>query len=231
MRRVVTRSEEGLAHRQPGRPRDPEVDRAITSAVLDLLGEVGYSALTIESVAQKAGVGKTAIYRRYENKGAMVVAAIGELTGPLAVPDTGDAQADATRLLTTVWLRLVAGSGVTLLGTFMVEANRHPELFDEFRRCVIEPRRRPLREILERGQSVGRVRTDIDIEVMVDLLIGPLLARLVTGGRADHEAVKARIDALWPALSPGGTSMRTGGLRNSDQRAVSGHTPAGDKGR
>src|SRR5665811_1395159 len=96
----------------------------------------GYSALTIEGVAQKAGVGKTAIYRRYENKGAMVVAAIGELTGPFPVPDTGDARVDATQLLTMVWLRLVAGPGVTLLGTFMVEANRHPELFDEFRVTV-----------------------------------------------------------------------------------------------
>ncbi|HZK48126.1 MAG TPA: hypothetical protein VFD74_00815, partial [Thermoleophilia bacterium] len=60
--------------------------------------------------------------------------------------------------------------------------------------------------ILERGQSVGRVRTDIDIEVMIDLLIGPLLARLVTGGRADQEAVTARINALWPALSPSSES-------------------------
>ena len=202
MHRVVTRSEGAPEHPQTGRPRDPEVDRAITSAALELLGEVGYSALTIEGVAQKAGVGKTAIYRRFENKSAMVVAAIGELTGPLAVPNTGDAHADAIQFLVTVWLRLVAGSGVTLLGTFMVEANRRPELFDEFRRCVIEPRRRPLREILERGQSVGSVRTDIDIEVMIDLLLGPLLARLVTGGQTDPEAVKVRINALWPVLSP-----------------------------
>lgn len=203
MRRVVTRPEEAAEHQQTGRPRDPEVDRAIMSTVLELLGEVGYSALTIEGVAQKAGVGKTAIYRRFENKSAMVVAAIGGLTGPLPVPNTGDAQADAIQFLTTVWLRLVAGPGVTLLGTFMVEANRRPELFDEFRRCVIEPRRRPLREILERGQSVGSVRKDIDIEVMIDLLLGPLLARLVMGGQADKEAVEVRINALWPVLSSG----------------------------
>ncbi|MHB9150565.1 MAG: TetR/AcrR family transcriptional regulator [Thermoleophilia bacterium] len=187
-----------------GRPRDPNVTQAITASVLELLGEVGYSALTIEGVAQRAGVGKTTIYRRFESKNALVAAAIGSLTGTIVAPDTGDTRTDVIELLSTVWLRLVDGPGLTLMGTFMVEANRNPKLFDEFRRQVIEPRRRPLREALERGQAACQLRADLDIEVALDLLVGPLLAALVTGGRPDEGTVRARVDAVWPALAAAG---------------------------
>lgn len=183
-----------------GRPRDPSADRAIMSATLQMLGEVGYSALSIEGVASRAGVGKTTIYRRYPSKSAMVVAAVGSLTDIPRSPDTGDTRRDILELLTTVWLRLVRGPGLTLLGTFMVEANRNRELFDEFRRSVIEPRREPIRATLERGQATGQVRRDVDLEVATDLLVGPLLAAMVTGGRADEATVVARIDAVWLSL-------------------------------
>jgi len=171
-------------------------------ATLLLLGEVGYSALSIEAVAAKAGVGKTAIYRRYAGKSALVAAAVGSLTDTLSTPDTGNARRDATELLSSVWLRLVRGPGLTLLGSFIVEANRDRGLFDEFRRSVIEPRREPLRVLLKRGQARGQVRADVDLEVAVDLLIGPLLAALVSGGRADKETVVARVTAVWIALEP-----------------------------
>lgn len=190
------------AEAPPGRPRDPRVDGAIMQATLLLLGEVGYSALSIEAVAAKAGVGKTAIYRRYAGKSALVAAAVGSLTDTLSTPDTGNARRDATELLSSVWLRLVRGPGLTLLGSFIVEANRDRGLFDEFRRSVIEPRREPLRVLLKRGQARGQVRADVDLEVAVDLLIGPLLAALVSGGRADKETVVARVTAVWIALEP-----------------------------
>ncbi|HSS10967.1 MAG TPA: helix-turn-helix domain-containing protein, partial [Acidimicrobiales bacterium] len=61
-----------------GRPRDPHVDKAILSAALDLLIEDGFPRLSIEGVAARAGVGKAAIYRRWDSKTSLVVDAINE---------------------------------------------------------------------------------------------------------------------------------------------------------
>ena len=60
----------------PGRPRDPEADRAIHQATIELLGEEGYEGLSIEAVAARAGVGKTTLYRRWPSKEPLVVDAI-----------------------------------------------------------------------------------------------------------------------------------------------------------
>src|SRR5215468_364049 len=70
----------------PGRPRSARADEAIIEAVLDLLAEgSSLEALSIEAVAARAGVGKATIYRRWPNKEALVIDAIGELKGALPV--------------------------------------------------------------------------------------------------------------------------------------------------
>ncbi|HEU4429507.1 MAG TPA: helix-turn-helix domain-containing protein, partial [Myxococcota bacterium] len=86
-----------------GRPRSGEAHRAILDATLELLQEVGFSALTMEGVASRAGVGKATIYRRWTSKLPLVVEAFGQLpafedvdTGTLA----GDLKAMLTRYLT-----------------------------------------------------------------------------------------------------------------------------------
>ena len=62
---------------KPGRPRDPETDRAILQATLKLLTDQGYAGMSVERVASEAGVGKTTIYRRYSSKEELVAAALG----------------------------------------------------------------------------------------------------------------------------------------------------------
>ncbi len=73
-----------------GRPRDPSREEAIRAALLRLLGEVGYGGLTMDALAQEAGVGKATIYRRWRTKQDLVVDSISDLTSVLnAPPDTG----------------------------------------------------------------------------------------------------------------------------------------------
>ena len=73
---------EEAAAKGPGRPRDPEADRAILEATIEILGEEGYEGLSIEGVAARAGVGKTTIYRRWTSKAELVVAAIQRYKSP-----------------------------------------------------------------------------------------------------------------------------------------------------
>ena len=85
---------EGAPARGRGRPRSEEAHRAIVEATLTLLDEGGYTALTIEAVAERAGVGKTTIYRRWPSKLELVVEAVGELRPPGPPDDTGSLAGD-----------------------------------------------------------------------------------------------------------------------------------------
>src|SRR5579859_7686549 len=83
-----------VAGRRPGRPRSALAERAILEATLELLAEVGIEALSIEGVAARAGVGKTTIYRRWESKEELIVAAVRRLQVQAPIVDTGNFRAD-----------------------------------------------------------------------------------------------------------------------------------------
>ena len=85
---------EDESNRRAGRPRDPGVEGAILDAVQELLIENGYAGTTIGAVADRARCGRSAIYRRWENKAELVVAAVRALQVTAAVPDTGTLRGD-----------------------------------------------------------------------------------------------------------------------------------------
>ena len=82
-----------------GRPLDAEISRAILEAALHILGEKGYSRLTVGEVASRAGVHKPALYRRWGSKLDLVIAAIATLAIDTHDPQTGDVRSDLTELL------------------------------------------------------------------------------------------------------------------------------------
>src|ERR1700683_3103501 len=83
-----------------GRPRDVRADRAILEATLQLMAERGVRDLRMEDVADRAGVGKATIYRRYRSKDQLVSDAIATLVSEIAIPDTGSTRADLMALMT-----------------------------------------------------------------------------------------------------------------------------------
>src|SRR4029453_5721644 len=83
-----------------GRPRDPSRDGVIRAAILRLLAEVGYGALTMDAVASEAGVGKATIYRRWRTKQDLLVARISDLNRVEAsTPDTGSIEGDLRSMM------------------------------------------------------------------------------------------------------------------------------------
>lgn len=116
-----------------GRPRDPHVDAAIRRAALDLLVEEGFAHMSMEGVATRAGVGKAAIYRRWDSKTALVVDAIHELVKPyLDWPKTGDIRAD----LETIFAKSIdkmRGLEGGLMAAVVSELVRNRELADTVR--------------------------------------------------------------------------------------------------
>jgi AcrR family transcriptional regulator len=163
-----------------GRPRSERSHRAILDAANELLGEGGFAELTLDEVAQRAGVSKPTIYRRWPTKGTLVFEAFsaGFLTGQ-PVPDTGSLRGDLLAAL-RAWIRVVKGTvtGRTLVG-LIAEVQRDPELAEIWREHFIGPVRAHHRTMIERALARGEVSADTDPEVVLDLIYGAAYHRLL----------------------------------------------------
>jgi AcrR family transcriptional regulator len=186
-----------------GRPRKAQADRAILSATIDLVAEVGITDFRVEDVALRAGVGKSAIYRRYESKTALVAAAISALVSEISVPDTGSTRDDLVALMREAVAvynnRVYAGVMPSL-----VAAMRHqPELASAVRDGFLTMRRQALRAVLDRGVARRDLRADVDVELALDVLGGPLFYRLlITGGALDEALATGVADLILRGFAP-----------------------------
>jgi AcrR family transcriptional regulator len=172
--------------RPGGRPRNPKLDRAILDAVLALLAEQGYERTSIESVAQRAGVGKPTIYRRWSSKQAMVIDALSHLTEPADVQADGTVRQRLTSLVEQMWSSAARAHGdrTTVLSHLVGEIHRSPELRDAVRTTFVANRRRQVVALLEEGVAAGEIDPATELEVAADLVLSPLFARkIVTGGK------------------------------------------------
>ena len=170
--------EESKPQRPVGRPRSAEVHSAILAATIELFAEQGFDGMSMEAVANRAGVGKTAIYRRWSSKGALVLDALKVLRVEVPIVDTGNFRADATaflndtvhaysrkanRLHVKLWLRIVG------------ELYEHPEMFSTLFDQLFGERNRQLELLIRRAQDRGELRHDLDATLMMDLVAGPII--------------------------------------------------------
>ena len=178
------------------RALSPDVDEAIFAATRTLLAEQGFARMSMEAVARSAGVGKPAIYRRFPDKAALVVAVIASQLEPLEPADLGDTRAE-------LWQAMRVGFPadgpvyVGLIGGLIAEHERHPELIAAFRESVLGPRRTVVRGLIERGQRRGDIRTDVKAEAALDLLAGPLLARVFAGVEPGRAGAQTAFETWW----------------------------------
>lgn len=162
------------ATRPPGRPRSPQVEQAIIEAALSLLAEGGtVETLSIEAVAARAGVGKSTIYRRWSGKEALLTDAIGNLKRPLPRPRGDSVREDLIRVL-TLGPRQPDQRITRIMSSLVPDVHTSPERYRLYQ-GLLEPRRQAIREILRRGVHTGELRADLDIEVALALLTGPVL--------------------------------------------------------
>jgi AcrR family transcriptional regulator len=192
------------AERQTGRPREARTDRAILEATLELIAEVGVYDFRTEDVAARAGVGKGAIYRRYRSKDDLVTAAVAALVSEeIAVPDTGSTRADLVVLMQEA-VELYSGSLAGRLMPNLVGAMaRKPELARAVRDGFLVGRRAALADVLRRAVERGDLRSDLDLELALDVIGGPLFYRLlVTGGPIDEQLAQGVADLILRGFAP-----------------------------
>lgn len=176
-----------------GRPRSEEAHKAILDATLALLAEVGFSGLTVEGVAQRAGVGKATIYRRWPSKLPLVVEAYGQLPGMEDV-DTGDLAEDLKQMLQSYLQAFNTTALSAVLPSLAGERAHNAELSKVFD-PVSKERRVPLIRALGRAVARGEIAPDVDLELAADLVVGPIAVCLFfKGGRLHPKMVAPMVD-------------------------------------
>lgn len=189
-----------VSSRVAGRPRDPGVAAGILVAVQDLLIESGYAGTTIAAVAQRAHCGRSAIYRRWETKAELVVAAVRALQVTTAAPDTGTLRGD----LLAAALHFAEGDERTasVLASILSEIGRDEELRDVAYRVIGGPPVAVLAGVIERWIDRGEVRADAPVSVIAGIVPTAAFGSVSLRRRAlEPEAVTELVDqVILPAL-------------------------------
>jgi AcrR family transcriptional regulator len=189
--------------RTVGRPREARADRAIVTATLELMAEHGVHALRMDDVADRAGVGKATIYRRYRSKEQLVTDAVGALVSEIEIPDSGSTRTDLLALMREA-VELYSGSlAAGLMPTVIDEMSRNAEFAAVARDRVLTARRAALRSVFDRGVLRGDLRGDLDVELALDVLGGAVFYRLlVTGGPIDERLAENVVDLILRGFAP-----------------------------
>ena len=171
------RSPSGCLERRAGRPRDARASRAITEAALRQLRDVGYSNMSMESVAAEAGVARATIYRRYQDKADLVTSAIA--AGADEPRTTGEPLVDLVAYLEEFDARF-SESCLEVVGCLLA-ARAEPLAMTLHRDRVVGPRLTALVALVGRARVEGLLREDTDLDLLVEMLVGAVFARRIIG--------------------------------------------------
>jgi AcrR family transcriptional regulator len=189
-----------IVAKRPGRPRDESARQRILDAALELLQEESFAQVTVESIAARAGVGKATVYRWWPNKAAVMIEAFRDAVAPeVPFPDSGCLEDDIrlqldkfTRMLLSPWGRMLTG--------FVAAAQNDPDMAGALSDSWISPRRAEAKEALQGKRRWKEFHTDVDPELVLDLLYAPLYYRVMTGLPVTAEYTQQLVDLVMKAL-------------------------------
>ena len=185
-----------------GRPRDTRADEAILAATFRQLVDVGYGALSIESIAPEAGVAKTTLDRRHPTKKDHGIAAMRAAT-PFEPPPVDLPSRQALEVFIRTAIQLLIESGAfRVLGSLLIEEGREPGLLAAFRSRLLEPRRAMVEAMLRRGIERGEIRSDIDPLVVTEMVAGAVIGHhVILGLHGDETWIRDLIEHVWRSIA------------------------------
>ncbi|MGE2833336.1 TetR/AcrR family transcriptional regulator [Mycobacterium sp. SMC-4] len=188
-----------------GRPRSRVVHQSILEATRELLTEDGYTAITIDRVAERAGVGKQTVYRRWSSKSPLVAEAVSEVFGrgtAMLLPDTGDVAADLRTFMQDLAKFIATPRNVAVLRALAAAAADSPQDGASLYRELTAPQHDAVVQRLREGVRCGQLSNDIDTESVADALVGAFLYRILSRP-ADADTSYDVFDGLVHAMLAG----------------------------
>jgi AcrR family transcriptional regulator len=220
------RGGDGTTHAAPrGRPRSEKAHKAILDAAAELLLARGLSAVSMDAVAERAGVSKATIYRWWPTKETLALDALyteWATVGP-SPRDTGSLRGDLLALLRP-WARLTSSRPYgRVIAALITEAQTDPVFATEYRQRVVEPRRDQARAVFRRAIERGEIPADTKVEVALDLLYGPLYHRLLHGhaplnDRFTQDVIDMALNGIQPPSGRAATPADQPGRRAAKGR-------------
>src|ERR1700747_2276320 len=165
--------------RPPGRPRSEQARQAILRTTLKILGKNGFSDFKIEEVAAHASVGKATVYRWWPNKGALIADAFASSpTRKLRFPDTGSVYTDMSQQMRQL-VKIFRSRRGRIVSAILGGGQSDKELISAFRERFLMPRRLEAYATLRRAIRRGELRKNIDLDLVLDSLYGPIYMRFL----------------------------------------------------
>jgi len=173
--------------RGPGRPPDLGKRQAILDAAREVLAEVGYTSMTIDAVAQRAGSNRVLIYRVWDTKLALAADALFGAMGEFDVPDTGSLEDDLRAFIAQHVERMSGDAYLKGLPGLTVELLADPEMYRWMHVRFVQPSEDGYRTILQRARDRGDLADDVDPRLLTRVVSGATTS-LAQTGRLSREA-------------------------------------------
>jgi len=176
--------------------RSERVRQLVLDATADLIAEVGVERASIDEVANRSGVAKSTIYRHFASKPVLVVEAVHTCMSHPVVTDTGSVRDDLIGCFAGMTKASYEGRLGDMMLSLMDAAQRDPEL-GRLVRAMAEQRRRAASDVVERAVERGDLPADLDVELFVTMLSGPLVyTKLVRRQRVTEQLVASVVDNM-----------------------------------
>ncbi|MCP5024851.1 MAG: TetR/AcrR family transcriptional regulator [Actinomycetia bacterium] len=186
---------------KPGPKRDLDAQARILRATRELIADRGPGRVTINEIAAAAGVGKQTIYRWWPTRSAVVLDALGEVVIPENPHDHGGSARDSVRDQLRRMALFLAPAWGGVVRELVAEAQSDPAVARELESRILGPARTRAAVSLRAGIDRGEVRPDLDIDVAIDVLYGPVLTRILVGNRPiTLAAVDEIFDLAWRGI-------------------------------
>jgi AcrR family transcriptional regulator len=171
--------------------------QAILDAFLNDLVREGFADVRLEHVAAHAGVGKATIYRRWASKEALALDLLMQLAAPhIGIEDVGDTRAELLAAVINAMRAVTDTPFGPVIRALLSQIAINPALGDPFRASVVQGRRDEIARVIKRGIARGDLRSDADIDVATELLVGPVYFRLMFGGELTPAFAERVVDSV-----------------------------------
>lgn len=175
-----------------------EAHQKVLSAAFQLIAERGIEGTSMDAIAGAAGVSKATVYKHWANKNELIIDVIRNESSNHPALESGDPRADLTAVLSFLARQVKSEQLLRIWPRIIGYAATNPEFRKAMQQHVFNPRREAISRLLSEAADKSGLRRDIDPDLAMDLLIGPIMhRRFMDEGKVPPDMPKRVVDYFW----------------------------------